>query len=242
MLNPLKVVDRAPSLFHRYASEENGGIAALLLFLLAIFVGLGMALNGGMSGIFSSSADEQNRITATSIMEQGTQIKMGVERILTNGETLTSIIVSTDLTGSTAAQRQRALFSPSGGGLTSIIPPNNATPNGNEIWRYIATANLPTVGTAGANDWVAVLPIKSQVLCLALNSLMFGPNSAQATAATIPTAATTPTAAEVTSALGVVSATNSMDLSGVASLAQRTQACVQDSGGAWWYYTTMQPG
>lgn len=224
--------------------DSNAGIAiGPILFVVAILAVLVGALAAGSGSFSSSTTEDANRVNATTLIQQGTSIKSGMDRLLVNGYDASSIIVSPTFSNEAA---EYALFAPNGGGLTPQVPPVTVVvPGGN--WDFVPQANLPGIGSSGANDFVVAVEVKSAAMCKAINGIIFGKSAPQTM--TVPTAsagmAITLTAATGTDA--VSPAANSFDLS-VSGLADplngRTQACFSDGGSApkFFYYQIISAG
>ncbi len=214
------------------------GLIILGVALMAASV-VSIAQNMGSFG--SQTTQQTLQITAGNVIQQGGDLETAVGRLLAAGTDLSAIIISPDLTGATNTQLSNALFAPSGGGLTPRKPPANAIPSLTTNWMYVENSAIDQVGT-GAN-FVAVLQVKGLTICQAVNTVIFGATSAEATAAAIPTLATAPSLAAVTAALGLVNVANTFTTVGAtgATVKGYTHACV-GQGGSYYYYHVLVPG
>lgn len=221
--------------------HQNAGIAiGPILFVIAILAVLVGALAAGSGGFGSSTADDAKRVQATTLIQQGTTIKSAMDRLLVQGFDTTSIIVSPTFTTGNA---EGALFAPAGGGLTPQVPPANIIA-ASAAWGYVPAANLPGIGSTGANDFITLIEVKDTSVCKALNSVIFGRTATQTTTIPAPSSAATITNAAVTASDGVAATGNAADLSGIASLSGRTQGCFSDGGTTpkFYYYQILSAG
>lgn len=235
---------------NKYFAAEAGIAIGPILFVVAILAVLVGALAAGSGGFSSSTADDSNRVNAGALIEQGTSIKNGIDRLLVNGYAVTDINLPTNYsTGSAAA----ALYSPTGGGLTQQSPPANVVPTtGVTSWRYTDNANLPSVGSSGANDFIVTIEVRSDAVCKAINSIIFGKTSTQATTVpgnvaagvTLNDVGSCTDANVATTTAGCNLNANAFDISGVTGMAGRTQGCVTDGATTpkFYYYQLLTAG
>lgn len=224
----------------RLASEEGIAIGPIL-FVAAILAVLVAAIAAGSSGFNTSTTTESNRIVATTVIQQGMNLRSGVERLLASGKGVPDIIVSQDFVDDAATtdkdELAYALYSTTGGGLTFPTPPSNAVSASNEMWRFVPDADLNGIGLAGTNDFVSVLPIGGLEICKSLNGVLYGNSDASATTPDALSGA--PTVAKVTAQNAVADTANAFSTSGVTALSGRTQGCVDDGSGNYYYYTLL---
>ena len=233
----------------------NAGIAiGPILFVVAILAVLVGALAAGSGGFGSSTANDSNRINGSTLIEQGTNLKTGMDRIMVNGALTTDVVFSQTYTTTNAAN---ALFSPSGGGLTFQNPPPLVVDATVNTWRYVNAATIPGIGTA-ANQVVVAAQVRNLALCQAINGIIFGKTSTQATTPPAYSTAATSTNLLITNdmtttcsdtnltsvAAGCAIASNKMDMTLVTTnggISGRTQACISDGGTTpkYYYYQLM---
>lgn len=227
----------------RFTMAQPGIAIGPILFVVAILAVLVGALAAGSGGFGSSTANDANRVNGSTLIEQGTSIKTAADRLLVNGYLATDIYFSQTYTSGNAAA---ALFAPTGGGMTAQNPPANTIAAG-AAWSYVL-ANLPSIGSTGANDLVTAIQVKTDSVCKAINSVIFGSTATQATA--IPTTTHTVTLNTMgstcsdtqigTSTAGCNLSGNLMDLSDLtATMAGRVQGCIKDSAGNDFYYQLL---
>ena len=219
----------------------NAGIAiGPILFVVAILAVLVGALAAGSGGFGSSTADDSNRINASTLVEQGTNIKTAVDRLMINGNAPADLYLSQLYTAATNSAT--ALYSPSGGGLTPQSPPANVLATG-AAWTYVppAAGNLLGIGAANG-DFITAIEVKSDTICKAINGIIFGKTST--IAATTPTMTTAPVLNTITTAQTDINlasttpaiASNAFDNTGATGMEGRTQGCVKAGSTPKFYY------
>lgn len=229
-----------------YIFANHAGIAIgpilFVIFILAILVA---ALAAGSGGFGSSTNKDAARVQASSVIQQGNSVKWGFERVYGNAINIDDVILSEAFT---ATNSVNALYGNNGGGLLPLTPLKAAVPDsGINTWRYVKEANLPDIGNNGANDAAAVLEVRSEGICKAINSIIFGKGSAQET--TIPLAAGAASAilneagcSDATfssTASGCNVAANDFDVSASTDVSGRAQACIDDGAGHYYYYQLL---
>lgn len=213
----------------------TAGIAVgAILFVVAILAILIGAISAGTGGFGSNSASESHRTMSGTIVNQSSMMVVGFQRLITGGVEPADIIVTEQYS---PANHLRALYAPSGGGMTPAQPPRDAIAAA-ATWRYVIDANMLGFGAPGDNDVVAMLQIRNDAICRAINSVVIGLNSPLSiTLAVLPG---TPTTLDVTGTDGVMDSGNALDTSAVPSLNGIRQACVQVAGGNFWYYQLIR--
>lgn len=214
----------------------NAGIAiGPILFVVAILAVLVGAIAAGSGGFGSSTADEAARVRASTIIQQAVSIKGAFDRIVVNGATPAQVVVAeTGFTGTSTL----ALYGTSGGGITIQNPPRDAVVTG-ATWRFVGDANLPDIGSTGANDTITVVQVSLQT-CNALNDLIFGRGVHTAPPALGGTVAVT--IAAVASGNTVIDMGNAFQSSTPpAAMNGRTSACVAN-GTDYYYYQLLAAG
>jgi hypothetical protein len=144
--------------------QNDAGIAiGPILFVVAILAILATAIAAGSSTFATSSSQETNRTNAASMIQIGSNLKMGVDRIVALGTAIANVdINASNTTGSSA------LFAPSGGGL---VPPSTALSNsGSDAWIY-TWADVANLGSTGSDGFerIAVLKV-TQGVCDQVNA------------------------------------------------------------------------
>lgn len=172
----------------RHKSLKQPGIAiGPVLFIIAILAVLVAALAAGSGGFSSSTANDANRTSGGALIEQGVHMKLAFEKLYGGAVSLDELIISPKFSSGNATV---AFFGSDGGGILPMSPPGSVVPSsGVNTWRFVEYANLPGVGSAGANDTAIVIGIVNASMCKAINAIIFGLNSVPAT--TVP-AATSP--------------------------------------------------
>lgn len=220
----------------RRIPADAGVAIGAILFVVAILAILIGAIAAGTGGLGGGSASESHRTMGGTIVQQSTMMTVGFQRLITGGVDPADIIITEQYT---TPNELRALYSPRGGGLVPVQPPRDAIAAG-ATWRYVVDANMRDFGASGDNDVVAMLQIRNDVICRAINSVVIGYNAPLSiTLAVLPGV---PTTLDVTGVDGVMDSGNSLDTSAVASLSGVRQACVQDGGGSpnYWYYQVIR--
>ncbi len=219
--------------------DDGGFVVGPIVWIVGILAVLATAFAASMGSFGSQTEADTMKVVANTVIQQGSDLETALGRLMINGVDRAAVIVSQDLTGATTTQLNSAVYSSTGGGITPRNPPPNAVPSTTTMWDFVLAGVVDNIGTG--NNLMAVLPLKGQTVCLALNSLIFGPNAAQATAATVPTLAGAPTLADVTAALGVADSGNAFTAHGVTpagSVTGRTHACVKQ-GSNYYYYRVL---
>ena len=209
----------------------NAGIAiGPILFVVAILAVLVGALAAGSGGFGSSTADDSNRINSSTLIEQGTNIKTAVDRLMINGNAPADLYLSPLYSSGNAAV---AVYSPSGGGLTPQSPPANVLA-ASAGWSYVAPANGNLLGIGGANnDFLVAVEVKSDTICKSINGIIFGKTATVAT--TTPTMTTGPTLTTIANTASDVNlastspaiSSNAFNNVGATGMEGRTQGCVK---------------
>ena len=148
--------------------ERDAGIAlGPILFIIAILAILAAAIAAGSGSFNASTNNEGNKAKASSIVQIGDNLKVGMDRLtMENG-----VLYNGWTTSPTNTSNNVDLFSPAGGG---IAPPSIAMAGapGSDTWFYPQGA-VPGVGswnaTNGNTMQLAVLNITSGV-CAEINN------------------------------------------------------------------------
>ena len=192
--------------------NPNAGIAiGPILFIIAILAILAAAIAAG-SGSFTSGTTKESATTKSSALIQiGDTLKVGMDRIVMEGQVADPTSVTTDVTVTTGTT---ALFSPTGGGVSPPSPAMANTP-GVDVW-YFPTGVVKGIGTGGTNyDVLAVLPVSAGV-CAEVNNKTTG-------------TATTPSAAALGDFTSVTAGAVTGGTAWPASLSGLATGCVNSS-------------
>ncbi len=111
-------------------SAESGIAIGPILFVVAILAILATAIAAGSSTFATSSGQETNRTNAASMIQIGSNLKMGVDRITSLGTPLANVVINSGNTVNAAD-----LFSPLGGGLVSPSVALSSDPTA-DTWIY----------------------------------------------------------------------------------------------------------
>jgi hypothetical protein len=146
----------------RHFNNRSGIAIGPILFVVAILAILATAIAAGSSTFATSSSQETNRVNASSMIQLGQNLKMGVDRMVALGTAIANVDINdANTTGNVA------IFSPTGGGL---VPPSKALSNsGSDAWIYTWGA-VTNMGTSSL-ERIAVLKVTSGV-CSSTNTLL----------------------------------------------------------------------
>jgi len=179
---------------------EKGFAIGPILLIVAILAVLTMAFASSNNSFTVSSSSQSNKVVASTVMGQGSDMRTAADRVISNGFLITDVTY-------TGAATQADLFSVAGGGTAQPIPPAQALTSTSNNYSFITTAKMNGVGTAGAASLAVVLPIK-QAICQQVDDVLFS-NS------TVPTA---------------TASANSLDLTGAAAAQGWQEGCIQSGG------------
>lgn len=144
-----------------FLNGEDGIAIGPILFVVAILAILATAIAAGSSTFASNASQETNRTNAGSMIQIGTNLKMGVDRIVALGTSIANVdIDDTNTSGNSS------LFSPSGGGMISPSRALAATP-ASDAWIFTWAA-VPNLGGA-SRERLALLRV-SQGVCDQVNT------------------------------------------------------------------------
>jgi len=136
--------------------NNQAGIAiGPILFVVAILAILATAIAAGSSTFATNASQETNRTNAGSMIQIGSSLKMGVDRIVALGNPIANVDINISNTTT-----NNSIFSPTGGGL---VPPSTAlaaTP-GTDAWTY-TWGQVNGLGTA-ALERIALLRVTAGV-------------------------------------------------------------------------------
>ena len=164
-------------------SVDAGIAIGPILFVVAILAILATAIAAGSSTFTTNASQETNRVNATAMLQIGSTLKLGTDRVVGLGTAGTAVTT-------TAAATIADIFSITGGGLTFPSTALSSTP-ASDVWKY-TWGPVTNVGTA-AVDKLAILKV-NQGVCDQINKIVNGPattptgfNPAPATWYTTPT-------------------------------------------------------
>ncbi len=221
----------------RQKSHLRAGLAiGPILFVVAILAVLVAALAAGSGGIQNAPGTEQARTNGAAIMAQGTNIRMGAQRVLSNSAIAVDSIrtVGTSTTDTSGA----GIFTAAGGSVPPQNPPGGAAGAGALNNWTIATGYLGGVGltgtpadistTAGASgaDLVALISV-TQPVCQQINRQNTGVAGYWIVASAGTSSQVGDTRFDTTS--------NISNLSGL-PITGRAQGCVANQADTAWYY------
>jgi hypothetical protein len=132
--------------------NNQAGIAiGPILFVVAILAILATAIAAGSSTFATNASQETNRTNAGSMLQIGSSLKMGFDRLIALGNPIANVDINASNTTS-----NNAIFSPTGGGL---VPPSTALSNapGTDNWIY-TWGNINGLGTTN-NERLALLKV-----------------------------------------------------------------------------------
>ena len=148
--------------------NQQAGIAiGPILFVVAILAILATAIAAGSSTFTTNASQETNRVNATAMLQIGSTLKLGTDRVVGLGTAGTAVTT-------TAAATIADIFSITGGGLTFPSTALSSTP-ASDTWQY-TWGPVTNVGTA-AVDKLAVLKV-NQGVCEQINKIVNGPTAA----------------------------------------------------------------
>ena len=130
----------------------DAGIAiGPILFIIAVLGILAAAIAAGSGSFTTSTTGESHRTKAAALIDIGQNLKIGFDRILSNGTDFSAVIISPASTTLTTH-----LFSPIGGGITAPSKTMANAPTTDD-WDYPLIV-VPGIGTT-AGQRVAVIPV-----------------------------------------------------------------------------------
>ena len=134
----------------RFAPDAGIAIGPIL-FIIAVLGILAAAIAAGSGSFTTSTTGESNRTKAAALIDMGQNLRIGFDRILSNGTDFAAVVINPAST--TLATH---LFSPIGGGIAAPSVTMSATPASDD-WNYPLIV-IPGIGTT-AGQRVAVLPV-----------------------------------------------------------------------------------
>ncbi|MDD5586031.1 MAG: hypothetical protein PHY92_03615 [Alphaproteobacteria bacterium] len=126
--------------------KADAGIAiGPILFIIAVLGILAAAIAAGSGSFTTSTTGESNRTKAAALIEQGQNLKVGMDRLMSYGDiTLANILINEANT-----QDRYDLFSPTGGGIAAPSITMSATPTADN-WYYV-WMQYPGIGSTAAS-------------------------------------------------------------------------------------------
>lgn len=198
-------------------SSQSGFAIGTILLAVILIAAIVSAIAIASRGSSNQSNREGARVQASTLIQQGVNLRNGFERMVTTGTGRDNIVAtgaagrantagSADCTTATSLTAPLVcLYSNPDGGTAAQVPPSQAfTPGGdNSVGRYRLHqhATVPNVGTAGQVIVMEISDIRLDV-CRQINSLVMGGEVSSSTNPPAPTAAVTLTGAEDAAAGG----------------------------------------
>ncbi|MCL2469161.1 MAG: hypothetical protein FWF24_02890 [Alphaproteobacteria bacterium] len=146
--------------------DRDAGIAiGPILFIIAVLGILAAAIAAGSGSFTTNATSEGNRAKAAALVDIGQTLRIGFDRIMSNGIDISDIRIDPDSTS-----QPEDLFSPIGGGISPPSTTMGADPTTDE-WHFPLIA-IPRLGT-GAGSRVAMLRVQKGV-CDEINSRIVG--------------------------------------------------------------------
>ncbi len=194
-------------------TQQRGVAIGLVLVIIALLAALGALMMSSSRGSFTNSNQEMNRINATSVMEQGMNLKLGFERMF-------PYVNADDVTFDTDATN--GVFNPSKGGAMVQIPsPKAVVTPGTDVWVYKKTVKIKGIGLDANPDYLVALPNVTLETCRHINNQVHN----TALSATPPTGAGT--LADWKD--GVDGSDTAVDMSAVAAVDTWSEGCMATS-------------
>jgi len=208
--------------------REQKGIAVLPLLLMAVIIGGALVAWAATSRSNTSSAtDGNNKVMASSIIDQAKSQEQTFTNIVTNGIAPTSVTYDT-ATG-------KGIFDPNIG-IIKPIPTGNSlqTPLGSTegIWVYNTSFKGNGIGTQAGVDYIVTLAGLKNGVCSKVNDVLY------ATGNVAPPTVSLAESAFVGGATTAVPVSTSAgaDLSGTAAIVNWPAGCVQTTDGKYVYF------
>jgi hypothetical protein len=188
-----------------HLNERGFAVGAILLAVVLMSV-VAAAMVLGNRGPSGSAGDHASKVNAATIIQQGTNLRMGFDVMQARG--IAPASVTFDATANTG------LFNPNAGGAQPQTAPASAQTTV-AAWAY-HSAKIVGVGTTAGVDYVVALGKLRDTVCTQINLALYN-------SATIP-------ASGVASAAWTTGST--LDLSaGVTGIDNRPEGCVSTTGG-----------
>ncbi|MGD9650520.1 MAG: hypothetical protein AB7U41_07025 [Dongiaceae bacterium] len=229
--------------------SQSGFAIGTILLAVVLIAAIVSAIAIASRGTTNQSGREQSRINATTVIQQGINLKQGYDRLMANGIDRTNIVIgapaatpgttvgtnaagTVNCTGATAPNV--CLFDNPNGGTATQVPPQQAVElgaanNPNPLrYKRMAGVTVPGIGSTVGNDIVIYLTDISRQVCQQINNVSSGnliPSNAN------PPVPTTLLAA---GALTPANETAGFDLTGIETTANfnTQEGCVRIIGAA----------
>jgi type II secretory pathway pseudopilin PulG len=141
---------------HRRRASFSAGIAiGPILFIVAILGILAAAIAASSGSFTAGSNTEKNRSYAAALLQVGTNMKNGFDRVLGNGVDHAAVTINDSLT-----VNDTDLFSPHGGGV-AVPSTSMAVVPSTDVWHFINGA-VPKFGTT-ATERLAVIRVEEGI-------------------------------------------------------------------------------
>ncbi|WP_431798070.1 hypothetical protein SGO26_30225 (plasmid) [Cupriavidus metallidurans] len=210
------------------AQRKQKGIAILPLLIMAVIVGAGLVAWAATSRSNTTTAtDSNNKVMASSIIDQAKSQEQTFSNLVTNGNTPASVTYDTT-TG-------KGVFDPNVG-IIKPIPTGNSlqTPLGatEGFWVYNTTFKGNGIGTQAGVDYIVTLAGVKNGVCAKVNDVLYATGNAAPPTVALAESAFVGGATTATP----VSTSAGADLSGNAAVANWPAGCVQTSDGKFVYF------
>jgi hypothetical protein len=182
------------STLHGRARSKGGFAIGPILFIIALIAVIGAALSSGSGGFNASSGEETARVNATNIMGQGTNYKIAIDRLASNGFSVPTapgvvsqaagatvaadgIDFTVDCSGtSSPADGSNCLYTTLGGAISRQTPPAKGVPaatiTATTPYQF-HVVDMPGIGLAANEDLVVTVPV-SQPVCEKIVTSLYG--------------------------------------------------------------------
>lgn len=191
--------------------QQKGVALGVILGAIALIAAIGFALVSGSRQTTTNTATEKTKLDAAALMTQGVNLRDGVTRMLSNGVDVNNITAD--------AAANTGLYHPTDGGAVQQVAPPTAVTTATD-WA-LGDVQANAVGTTSGDDVIVYMGNVTQSVCGVINTQLRGDS-------TIPAAGV---------ALADFAAGTAADLSAVAGAT--SEACVEETGGAYVYYTVV---
>lgn len=164
---------------------ERGNVLFLILIAVALFAALSYAVTSSSRSGGGDAGGETSLINSAQITQYPASVRTAIIRMIVRGVTTEQLLFDdpgefgTATTGiDTAADEERAVFHPNGGGATYVTAPPEVMESGNQgTWFFssfyevgnIGTSEIGAATSALGNDVIAFLPGIKQAICVKLN-------------------------------------------------------------------------
>ena len=157
--------------FNRKINTQRGSVFFYIFIAIVLIAALTYSVSNNSRTNTSILTDQQAKIAAQNIIEQGETVSNTVQKLLLRGYRETEISFENNIaTGYTLAECVEngcKVFDINGGGLNWIYPPEYA--NEGENWIYTGTVPVRYNGKNPVYDITAILPNIDEKVCQEIN-------------------------------------------------------------------------